>query len=516
MEPDEEKISYPREILDDLSVIFWEAEAETLELTYVSPQTKKILGYPPERFLENSRLWIERIHPEDQGWAPRYCRRAAEEGRDYTFEYRMIAADGRTVWMREFVHPVVEGGRVKKLRGLMADISEMRTISERLMHSQALRSAVMEATEEGILVVGLDGKILDFNSRFQEMWGIPNEVLKTGEDLHVLDYVEGKLASPEEFRRKVEELDADREAVSVDEIRFKDGSVFERFTAPCRIGETVIGRVWAFRDITERLQTQRDLLRRTEELRLRTEELRKRNEELREVDRRRREFIAMCAHELRTPIATVRASIEAFDKKCIVPEKDRYCRRFREILIRNSRRLAHLADNLLVQGRMDGGRFGIRKTTLSLSTLLADLIAEYETVGIPSHLSLSYENKAGQVTIAGDAARLEQVFVNIIDNALRFAASEVRVTLRRNPTVIEVGIDDDGGRLDHEWCVNFNKRGGEAAEFAPSSGAGWHFGFGLRIARSLVNLHGGTLEAIPPNEDRWNGFRVTFPNSAGH
>lgn len=115
----------------------------------------------------------------------------------------------------------------------------------------ALLQAVFDSTAEGILVVDNSGKIIQFNKRFQELWKIPFEILSTQNDEKVLEYILQQLSDPDSFIAKVKELYLDTEASSHDQIEFKDGRHFERFSRPLKMGDVTVGRLWNFRDMTQ-------------------------------------------------------------------------------------------------------------------------------------------------------------------------------------------------------------------------------------------------------------------------
>lgn len=125
-----------RDLIDSINGIVWEADASTVQFTFISRQVEDILGYPAEQWLSSPTFWVDHIHPEDQTWAPQYCIEEVRKHRGHTFEYRMVAADGRTVWIRDLVSVLVENGRATKLRGIMEDVTD-RKLSERALAQAA-------------------------------------------------------------------------------------------------------------------------------------------------------------------------------------------------------------------------------------------------------------------------------------------------------------------------------------------------------------------------------------------
>jgi PAS domain S-box-containing protein len=124
------------ELVNSIEGIVWEADAQTFRFLFVSAQTQRVLGYPAERWLSEPTFWKDHIHPDDREWAVNFCAAATAEKRDHEFEYRMLAADGRTVWLRDLVTVVAEGDRATMLRGVMLDITERKRAEVVLRESE--------------------------------------------------------------------------------------------------------------------------------------------------------------------------------------------------------------------------------------------------------------------------------------------------------------------------------------------------------------------------------------------
>ncbi len=131
-------------------------------------------------------------------------------------------------------------------------LSQSRIAESDLAKALSLLSATLESTADGILVVDLNGKMIQMNRQFSRLWRIPAEIVESRNDADALNFVVGQLAEPEAFVAKVVDLYADPDAESFDTIRFKDGRVFERYSKPQKVEGMTIGRVWSFRDITDR------------------------------------------------------------------------------------------------------------------------------------------------------------------------------------------------------------------------------------------------------------------------
>lgn len=169
------------------------------------------------------------------------------------FEIRGLKGTRR--WLETHAAPLRDGQeQIIGLLGVTSDITERRAAQLKLQQSETLLRSTLESTDEGVLMIGEDGRILSVNKRFLEIWRIPQAIADTGRDELMLAHVLEQLVSPDAFLNLVKALyDSDREARDL--LNFKDGRVFSRYTRALMIGEQR-GRIWCFKDITEQAQAQ--------------------------------------------------------------------------------------------------------------------------------------------------------------------------------------------------------------------------------------------------------------------
>jgi PAS domain S-box-containing protein len=145
--------------------IVWEADAGMYQFLFVSQQAERLLGYPTEQWLREPLFWVNHLHPDDRTRVVETCSSAIRERRNHNFEYRMLADDGRVVWLRNVVTVVVEAAETIKLRGIMIDMTERKRADEALYASQNFLQAVIDNSPVVVYVKDLEGRLMYVSPR---------------------------------------------------------------------------------------------------------------------------------------------------------------------------------------------------------------------------------------------------------------------------------------------------------------------------------------------------------------
>lgn len=242
-------------LLDALPAIAWSASAQTFRFTYVNPAAETLLGYPAACWLEESDFWIAHLHPDDRHVAG-LCHNYTLAGRDHELVYRMIAADGRTVWLRDYVNVHTVDGVPVELFGVMVDITREREAEAASMENRENFRRMVELSPDCIGVF-VEGKYVYVNQAFVRLLGAGSEAEIVGMD--VFSFVD--TSDHELARERLARLSAGESVPYVRETyRRIDGSPLEVEVAalPLRYGSRDAVQVLA-RDITDRVRAEEEL-----------------------------------------------------------------------------------------------------------------------------------------------------------------------------------------------------------------------------------------------------------------
>ncbi|MDY7226356.1 response regulator [Hyalangium rubrum] len=261
----------------------------------------------------------------------------------------------------------------------------------------------------------------------------------------------------------------------------------------------------------ELLATVKSLLR----LRHAERELRQRADQLAEADRRKDEFLAMLAHELRNPLAAIMTAIGILERKSTEDAKET---RMRSIIHRQTHHLARLVDDLLDVSRITRGKVELRRTRLDLVEVLRQALTLIRPVAEGRGLSLESTLPEQPLWLEADGTRLEQVFTNLLDNAAKYsdAGGNIRVQLFQEgvdgSARAVVRITDTGIGIPAHKLPTIFELFAQADETLERSRGG--LGIGLTLVRNLVEMHGGIVYANSPGAGRGSEFVVKLPLAA--
>lgn len=287
------------------------------------------------------------------------------------------------------------------------------------------------------------------------------------------------------------------------------------------VPEILRARVRVFADLYRKTreleQLNRDLearvVERTVELERDLAERKRLETALMEGDRRKDEFLALLAHELRNPLAPIRSAIEIMRLKPLADPELRHCR---SVVERQTEQLRRLVDDLLDVSRITRGKIKVEREPVEVATLVARAIETTRPLLDARHQRLDVKLAAEPLVVLGDLTRLSQVVGNLLNNAAKYTDEGGHIVLRaerrqspdgRDGVVIEVcdsGIGIAPAMLPHVFDL-FTQ-----VDHALDRSQGG-LGIGLALVRTLVEIHGGTVTAASEGAGRGSTFTVTLP-----
>jgi signal transduction histidine kinase len=350
------------------------------------------------------------------------------------------------------------------------DIAELKKTQEHLTESVSLLNATLESTADGILVVGRDGKIKNFNQKFKDIWRIPEAILDTRSDEETWMCVLKQTKDPEGFITKVKDLYNAPEKESFDTIELADGRVLERYSKPQRVGDQIIGRVWSFRDVTSRHvaeKKQAELLDRVAQI----------NEEL-------NQFAYVVSHDLKAPLRGIKLLTEwlcsDYGDKLGDQAKE-------QLVLLQSRvqRMHNLIEGVLQYSRV--GRVREEMVTVNLNQLMPSII---DIIAPPANIHIRVEGD--MPTLVCEKTRVMQVFQNLLTNAVKYMdkpEGQIVVACEDQGPMWKFRVTDNGPGIEEKYYERIFKIFQTLAPKDEYESTG----VGLTLVKKIVEMVGGKV-----------------------
>lgn len=243
-----------------------------------------------------------------------------------------------------------------------------------------------------------------------------------------------------------------------------------------------------------------------------TTRLREVEQQLRDADRRKDEFLATLAHELRNPLAPIRNSLHILR---LGGNDSAVAKRVHDMIERQVSHMVHLVDDLMEVSRITRGKVELRKQPIDLAGVIHSAVETSKPLMEAAEHRLTISLSPERLTLEGDAVRLAQVLTNLLNNAAKYTETGGRIWLtafRDGPDAV-VSVRDDGIGIPTDMLTKvFDLFAQADGTYSRAQGG---LGIGLTLVRSLVELHGGSVEARSEGPGRGSEFVVRLPLMSG-
>jgi PAS domain S-box-containing protein len=389
------------------------------------------------------------------------------------------------------------GTYVKNREEYVLQVEQARAAQERMTRADLQKwEHIFQSAGWGVAILDTDGTLQAVNRAFSRMHG------QAEADLHGRPLAE--LVDPEARPAWADHLrTADNDGQQVYETLHvrKDGNRFPvlvNLTAFRDDAGHVLYRAASFQDISERKQLE--------------EALREQAAALQMSDRRKDEFLATLAHELRNPLAPILNSVELLH---LLPSEDPTLRQVRDILDRQTRQMARLVDDLLDLSRIARGQVPLRRERLDLAGVVRLAVQTSEPLIQGRNHRLTVNLPDRPLALEGDQARLVQALTNLLNNAAKYTDPGGRIDLSagREGDEAVVRVRDTGVGIPRDMLPRIFDLFMQVEGSRDRSQGG--LGIGLALVRRLVELHGGTVSAHSAGPGRGSEFVVRLPLAPG-
>ncbi len=438
-------------------------DVATHQVVDVNPQAAAMIGLPSAQIL--GRVCHKFICPAEEGKCP-----IADLGQNVDRSERMLLkANGQAVPILKTVTPASWGGRDYLIESFI-EISELKKTQEHLKESVSLLNATLESTADGILVVDCAGTIKGFNQQFRDIWEIPDVILEQRSNEEAVKSVLSRVRDPEAMVANIRKLQDTPEQEHLDTLEMKDGRVIECCSKPQRVGDQIIGRVWCFRDITDRYQAEK----KQAELMTRVAQI---NEEL-------THFAYVVSHDLKAPLRGIKLLTEWL----CADYGDKLGDQAQEqmtLLQSRVQRMHNLIEGVLQYSRV--GRVREDMVAVDLNELVPSIV---DIIAPPAHIHIQVEGTLPSVVC--EKTRVTQVFQNLLTNAVKYMdkpEGQIRVACRDQGGFWEFRVSDNGPGIEEKYFERIFKI---FQTLAPKDECD-STGVGLTIVKKIIELYGGKV-----------------------
>ena len=468
----------------------WDWDPRTKKVIW-SEQMESVMGMEPGSFKGTYTEWSSRLPPEDLTRIESKINELFKaKAQDYYDSYRIKLPDGTVRWQESFgsIYYDTSGNPIRFV-GTSSDITERREAQTRLEEERRRLELVLEAGELGFWDWHIPSGAVRFGGKWCSMLGYSCEDIAPRVDSWE------RLVHPDDMPAVQVRLSAHLSGKSSfyeaeHRLKRKDGSwawVLDRGRVVERDERgNPIRALGIHADVSEQHASR---------------------EALKEANKRKDEFLATLAHELRNPLAPLRTGLTVLKRNPSGPD----AQRSRDMMERQLYHMVRLIDDLLDVARIRQGRLELKKSTVDLREIIESALESSKPLIESARHELSVTLPSKPVQLNGDSVRLTQVLTNLLSNAAKYTpdGGHISLTASRTNGTAEIVISDNGlGLPRHMLDAIFDMFGQVNRTLERSQGG---LGIGLAIVKKIVELHGGDIRASSPGEGLGSTFTIHLP-----
>lgn len=405
-----------------------------------------------------------------------------------------LRGDGTVLQVEKTIWPIdIDGVAHYAIRA--HDMTPQQAIEEELGHATSLLRATLESVAEGILVTNLHGDIVNFNHRFADLWHIPTQLTDGGSKEAIYKHLRMQLLKPRRFQSRWQRLLEAHDTNSFDIIEFTDGTVLECRSRPQAHRDQVIGRVFSFTDVTDRIRQER--------------ELEAARDAALSASRAKSEFLSQMSHELRTPLNAILGFSDLLQHELQGEQHEAAAN-----IQRAGWHLLELINDVLDLARIEAGKMDLEPEPVPINALFSECRSLLEPLADKYSITLRLHPAVPQLAAQADRRRLKQMMINLISNAIKYnkPAGEVLLTATIAQDQVLLSIQDTGIGLSPDELARL---------FQPFSRVGQKkkqvegTGIGLAFSQKLARLMNGDI-LVQSTAGQGSTFVIQLPIAKGH
>jgi PAS domain S-box-containing protein len=457
----------------------------------------RMLGYEPGSVAPSYQAWAARVHPDDRAAAESLVHASVARGGEYNHEFRSLASDGTVRWVEargRMEHDAA--GQPLRQYGVMLDITDRKRAEEALRLSEERLRAHIDNSPMAVVEFDPEFQVTRWSQQAEHLFGwTADEIL--GRRIADMRWV---------YEEDVESVGAESagllsgerpRSVNVNRNYRKDGAIVhcEWYDSALYDAQGRLISILALvRDITERKRAE--------------EEREQHLAAIEEANEAKDLFFNTLSHELRTPLAAMQNAVEVLkNREASAAQRARLT----NLLERNIRHQTRLIDDLLDLSRIMRKKVELVRQALDLGQLVVAQVEGVEVSARKARLALETSTSEQRVLVSADPERLGQVISNLLTNAIKYTEPGGVITARvaADGDQATVRVKDTGIGIAPELLPHVFEAFRQAETSLARSKGG--LGIGLAVARSLAELHGGTLDGASDGPGRGSEFTLRLP-----